>query len=277
MNGTDITEFSLADVFSSEWLASMTLNVVAAVSILILTVAIAKFARTRIVKIGLKYEDLDDTLFLFLGKIAYFLVLIFGGTVVLGRFGIQTTSIVALLGAAGLAIGLALQGTLSNFAAGVMLIVFRPFKVGDYISVAGESGTVAMISIFTTELTTPDNVQIIVPNGQVWGSAITNYSAHEKRRVDFVFGVSYDTDLKKAEKVLSDIISKDSRIDSEPEPFIKIGNLNDSSVDFTIRVWCDAADYWGIKFDTTRTVKDEFDKHGIDIPFPTTTVVRAGN
>lgn len=277
MNDTDITGFSLENVVSMQWLTSMTLNVLAAIAIVIVTFLAAKYIRNRIGKVGLKYEDLDDTLFLFLGKIAYFLILIFGGIVVLGRFGVQTTSIVALLGAAGLAIGLALQGTLSNFAAGVMLIVFRPFKVGNYISVAGESGTVAVISIFTTELTTPDNIQIIVPNGQIWGSAITNYSAHEKRRVDFLFGVSYATDLKKAEKVLSDIISKDTRIDSEPEPFIKMGNLNDSSVDFTIRVWCDASDYWAIKFDTTRKVKEEFDKHGIDIPFPTTTVVRAEN
>lgn len=276
MDSTDAAGFSIANLFSVEGLTAMALNVVAAIAILIVTVFVAKYVRSKIVKLGLKHQDLDDTLFLFLGKIAYFLVLIFGGIVVLGRFGIQTTSIIALLGAAGLAVGLALQGTLSNFAAGVMLIVFRPFKVGDYISVGGESGTVEMISIFTTELTTPDNVQIIVPNGQVWGSAIKNYSAFEQRRVDFVFGVSYATNLKDAEKVLNDLIAKDTRILNDPEPFLKVGNLNDSSVDFTMRVWCEAGDYWDIKFDMTRAVKDAFDAHGIDIPYPTRTIVQAG-
>lgn len=276
MDSTEQAGFTLANVFSVEWLTSLTLNVGAAIGILIATIVIAKYARKKVVQMGLKHEELDDTLFLFLGKIAYFLVLIFGGTVVLGRFGIQTTSIVALLGAAGLAIGLALQGTLSNFAAGVMLIVFRPFKVGDYISVGGETGAVKMISIFTTELATPDNVQIIVPNGQVWGSAITNYSAHEQRRVDFVFGVSYGTNLKDAGDILDELVAADKRILSDPEPFVKVGNLNDSSVDFTMRVWCEAGDYWGIKFDMTRAVKDAFDEKGIDIPFPTTTVVREG-
>jgi small conductance mechanosensitive channel len=261
-------------VFSIERLTELTLDVLAAIAIVIVMFWAAKFVKGRINKIGLKHEELDNTLFLFLGKIAYFLVLIFGGTVILGRFGIPTTSIVALLGAAGLAIGLALQGTLSNFAAGVMMIVFRPFKVGDYISVSGASGTVVQISIFTTELVTPDNVQIIVPNGQIWGSAITNYSAHETRRVDFVFGVSYDADLKKTDKILQDLLKSDPRIHQDPAPFVKIGTLNDSSVDFTIRVWCSAADYWDIKFDTTRSVKDAFDKNGIDIPFPTRMLIQ---
>jgi small conductance mechanosensitive channel len=155
-----------------------------------------------------------------------------------------------------------------------MLIVFRPFQKGDYVSVGGSAGTVKAIEIFTTELATPDNVQIIVPNGRIWGASITNYSAYETRRVDFVFGVSYSSDLKIAEDILAKLIAKDTRIHSDPEPLVKVGNLNDSSVDFTVRVWCDRGDYWNIKYDMTRAVKEAFDKGGIDIPFPTTTIVK---
>jgi small conductance mechanosensitive channel len=153
---------------------------------------------------------------LFLGKIARVLVFGFGCTVILNKFGVQTTSIITLLGAAGLAVGLALQGTLSNFAAGIMLIVFRAFQKGDYVSVGGSAGTVKAIAIFTTELATPDNVQIIVPNGRIWGASITNYSAYETRRVDFEFGVSYSSDLKIAEDILAKLIAKDTRIHSAP-------------------------------------------------------------
>ncbi len=268
-------QFSLESLFSAEWLTDVGMNIGAAAAILIFTLWIAKFVKNRIIYLGYKYEQLDDTLFVFLGKIAQVLVIVFGATIVLNKFGVQTTSIVALLGAAGLAVGLALQGTLSNFAAGIMLIVFRPFQKGDYITVAGSSGTAKTISIFTTELATPDNVQIIVPNGQIWGSAITNYSAYDTRRVDFVFGVSYSSDLKVAENTIVKLVANDSRIHKEPKPLVKVGNLNDSSVDFTVRVWCDRGDYWDIKFDMIRAVKDNFDKRGIDIPFPTTTVVKA--
>jgi len=196
---------------------------------------------------------------------------------VLGRFGIQTTSLAALIGAAGLAVGLALQGTLSNVAAGVMLVAFRPFKVGDFIEAAGTSGTVRAVTLFTTELTSADNVLIIVPNGDIWSSAITNYSYFETRRCDLVFGVSYDTDLRKAEQAILKCIRADDRAHPAPEPFVKVSNLGDSSVDFTVRVWCDAADYWGLKFDLTRAVKEAFDKAGIEIPFPTRIeIARAG-
>lgn len=267
--------FSLEKLISSEWLAIIVINVGAAVAIFIVTLWVAKWVKSRIIHLGYKYEKLDDSLFLFLGKVARVLVIIFGGTIILNKFGVQTTSIIALLGAAGLAVGLALQGTLSNFAAGIMLIVFRPFEKGDYVSVGGSAGTVKEISIFTTELATPDNVQIIVPNGRIWGAAITNYSAYDTRRVDFVFGVSYSSDLKVAEDILLGIIAKDNRIHGDPEPLVKVGNLNDSSVDFTVRVWCNRGDYGAIKFDMTRSVKEAFDKGGIEIPFPTTTMVQA--
>lgn len=264
----------LSQYLSLDWIIQLGLNVLAAFAILIVTLWAAKWVKKRIVSLGGKREELDPTLFAFLGNIARVMVMALGGIFILNRFGVETTSLVALIGAAGLAVGLALQGTLSNFAAGVMLILFRPFKTGDFIEVGGESGTVKEISIFTTELATPDNVQIIIPNAQVWGSPITNYSAHPTRRVDFVFGVSYGSDLKKAEGIIGDLIKADARIHADPEPFVKVGNLGDSSVDFTVRVWCDAADYWDIKFGLTRQVKDAFDAGGIDIPFPTRTMVQ---
>jgi len=262
-------------VFASEWLANTVTNIAVAVAILFLTLWCSTLIKNRIIHIGYKYEKLDDTLFLFLSKVVQVLMIVFGGTVILNKFGVQTTSIIALLGAASLAVGLALQGTLSNFAAGIMLIAFRPFQKGDYVSVGGSSGTVEEISIFTTELATPDNIQVIVPNGQIWGSSITNYSAYETRRVDFVFGISYGSNINVAEDILMSLISDDKRIHTTPEPLIKVGNLNNSSVDFTVRVWCDRSDYWSIKFDMTRSVKEAFDKGGIDIPFPTTTIMKS--
>lgn len=269
--------FDLSQYLSLDWIIQLGLNVVAAFAILIVTLWAAKWVKKRIVGLGGKREELDPTLFAFLGNIARVLVMALGGIFILNRFGVETTSLVALIGAAGLAVGLALQGTLSNFAAGVMLILFRPFKTEDFIEVGGESGTVKEISIFTTELATPDNVQIIIPNAQVWGSPITNYSAHPTRRVDFVFGVSYGSDLKKSEEIIRDLIKADSRIHGDPEPFVKVGNLGDSSVDFTVRVWCNAADYWDIKFGLTRQVKDAFDAGGIEIPFPTRTMVQVAS
>jgi small conductance mechanosensitive channel len=261
--------------FAAEWLENTVTNIVVAAVILFLTLWCSTWIKKRIIYIGYKYEKLDDTLFVFLSKIAQVLILIFGGTVILNKFGVQTTSIIALLGAASLAVGLALQGTLSNFAAGIMLIAFRPFQKGDYVSVSGSAGTVKEISIFTTELATPDNIQVIVPNGQIWGASISNYSAYDTRRVDLVFSISYGSDLQVTEDILVNLISNDKRIHTNPEPLIKVGKLNNSSVDFTVRVWCDRSDYWHIKFDMTRSVKEAFDKGGVDIPYPTTTIINA--
>ena len=227
-----------------------------------------------IISYSRQYEEIDETLFTFLGSLARYALLAFAGVFVLARFGIQTASLVAVIGAAGLAIGLALQGTLANLAAGVMLVIFRPFKIGDYVEVGGQGGTVKGVNLFTTELATPDNVQVILPNGQVFGSEIKNYSFHDTRRVDLVFGVSYSSDLKVAEGILGGLVAADDRILTVPESFVKVTNLGESSVDFTVRVWVDAADYWDVKFDLTRQAKDAFDAGGIDIPFPTTTVVR---
>ena len=266
---TELLEVNIA------WVIGAGLNLVYAFVIVILALWLSGTAKRRITELPQRNPRFDPTLMSFLGSLARYAIIVFAIVFILGRFGIQTTSLVALIGAAGLAIGLALQGTLSNLAAGVMLIGFRPFKVGDYIEAAGESGTVSAVSLFFTELTTPDNVQIIVPNGDVWSSSITNYSFHAQRRCDLVFGVSYGSDLKQAEQVIRQCIASDIRAKTDPEPFVKVSNLGDSSVDFTVRVWCDMADYWNLKFDLTRAVKESFDAAGVEIPFPTQTVVRA--
>ena len=260
-----------------EWFVDLLTNIVIAAAILIGAMWIASLVSRKLRALGKKYEELDETLFGFVASLARYSILIFAAIFVLARFGVQTASLVALVGAAGLAIGLALQGTLSNLAAGVMLLGFRPFKVGDYITAAGQSGTVQTIGLFTVELVTPDNVQVVVPNGDIWSSAIMNYSHYDTRRADLVFGVSYDSDLKKAESILQKLVDKDERSHAEPAPFIKVTNLGDSSVDFTVRVWCDRSDYWDYKFDLTRAVKEAFDKGGIDIPYPTVTQIQVSD
>ena len=267
----------LSGILMAEPVTAFLSNLAAAIAAIVITLFASRFVKSWIAKLGFRYEQLDDTLFVFLSKFAQVVVLAVGSVFVLNSFGVQTTSIVALLGAAGLAVGLALQGTLSNFAAGIMLIVFRPFKRGDYVSVSGQSGTVKEISIFTTELGTPDNLQIIVPNGQVWGAPITNFSAYGTRRLDVTFGVAYASDLKQVEEVLAQIIAADARIHQDPVPVIKVSNLNQSSVDFVVRIWCDSSDLWTLRLDLNRQVKDNFDAQKIEIPFPTTTIVQQGS
>lgn len=254
-----------------EWFLEILVNVFIAAAILISAIWISAFAGRRLRALGKQYEELDETLFGFVASLVRYTILIFAGIFVLARFGVQTTSLVALIGAAGLAVGLALQGTLSNLAAGIMLLGFRPFKVGDYIETAGEAGTVMSIRLFTVEMVSPDNIQITVPNGDIWSSAIKNYSFYDTRRVDLVFGVSYDADLKIAEGVLQTLVDKDERFHSTPAPFIKVTNLGDSSVDFTVKVWCDRTEYSDAKFDLMRAVKEAFDANSIDIPYPTIT------
>ena len=267
----------LSGILMAEPVTAFLSNLAAAIAAIVITLFASRFVKSWIAKLGFRYEQLDDTLFVFLSKFAQVVVLAVGSVFVLNSFGVQTTSIVALLGAAGLAVGLALQGTLSNFAAGIMLIVFRPFKRGDYVSVSGQSGTVKEISIFTTELGTPDNLQIIVPNGQVWGAPITNFSAYGTRRLDVTFGVAYASDLKQVEEVLAEVIVADKRIHQDPAPVIKVSNLNQSSVDFVVRIWCDSSDLWTLRLDLNRQVKDNFDAQKIEIPFPTTTIVQQGS
>jgi small conductance mechanosensitive channel len=187
---------------------------------------------------------------------------------VASMIGIETTSFIAVLAAGGLAVGLALQGSLANFAGGVLVLLFRPYRVGDYIEAQGVGGTVKEIQIFNTVINTPDNKRIIVPNGALSNGIITNYSSEPIRRVDFVFGIGYGDDIARAKDVIRRVVRADERVHSDPEPTIVISNLGDSSVDITVRVWSEAANYWGLKFDLTEQVKLAFDAEGISIPFP---------
>ncbi|WP_306046041.1 mechanosensitive ion channel family protein [Nioella sp. MMSF_3534] len=265
---------TLGDVLTLDFLAQMVGSVIAAILLLFAAFIIGGWARRKIVKIALEREELDDTLFTFLGNLLRYVVLILAVVVVLNTFGVQTTSLVAAIGAAGLAIGLALQGTLSNVAAGVMIILFRPIKLGDFVTVSGVSGTVKDISLNTTELATLDSVQVIVPNAQVWGSVITNYSVYDTRRAEWTFGVSYGSNLATAEQVIRDTILSDPRALPEPEPFCQVNNLGDSSVDFLVRVWCASSDKFSFEADMKRQVKEALDRAGIDIPFPTQTLIQ---
>ncbi len=186
----------------------------------------------------------------------------------IGALGVETTSFIAVFGAAGLAVGLALQGSLSNFASGVLIVLFRPYRVGDFVEAAGIAGSVEEVQILTTVLKTGDNKQIIVPNSQIMDSIITNYSANDTRRVDMVVGVSYDDDLDKVRKTLEDLIAAEDRILAEPAPMIAVSALADSSVNFVVRPWVNSADYWGVMFDMTEAIKKRFDQDGISFPFP---------
>ena len=244
------------------------LSVIAAIVILIIGWTIAGMVKNSIIKAGDKSEKMDPTLTRFFGSIARYTIIAFTVIAVLGRFGVETTSLVAVLGAAGLAIGLALQGTLSNLAAGVMLIFFRPFRIGDFVDAGGASGTVKEISLFTTEMATPDNVKVIVPNSQIWGGTIMNFSGNDTRRVDFVFGISYEDDINAAISEIEALIVADNRAHKDPEPQLVVGELADSSVNIIVRVWANSGDYWGLKFDLTKAVKEVFDQKGISIPYP---------
>lgn len=243
-------------------------QVVGAIAILIVGWIAAGWARRLVIKLLSRSDRIDDMLRSFLGSLTKYLIIAVTVIAVLNQFGIQTASLIAVLGAAGLAIGLALQGTLSNVAAGVMLLFFRPFKSGDYVEVADLAGTVKSVGIFVTELATPDNVQIIVPNSQIWGAAIRNYSFHETRRVDLLVGIAYEDDADRAMETLMQEAQADERVLEDPEPFIAVAELGDSSVNLTLRVWCAGGDYWPLKFDLTKAVKKRLDAEGISIPYP---------
>ncbi|MGM0623062.1 MAG: mechanosensitive ion channel family protein [Campylobacterota bacterium] len=216
----------------------------------------------------MRKSKMDDTLIGFLESVLYGIMLVFIALAALAQLGIETTSFIAVLGAAGLAVGLAFKDSLSNVGSGMMIIILKPFGVGDYVTAGGESGTIEKITIFQTFMTTPDNKSIVVPNASITSDTITNYSAKETRRVDFVFGIGYDDDLKKAKEVLQEVISGDERVLQEPEPMVVVGELGDSSVNFYVRGWVKSADYWGLKWDLTELVKLRFDQEGISIPFP---------
>ncbi len=244
------------------------LDVVGAIVILIVGWIAASWSERMVGRALGRSSRVDETLRTFFGNLVRYVVLIFTVLAVLDQFGVQTASLLAVFGAGALAIGLALQGTLTNVAAGVMLLIFRPFKIGDYVETAGHGGTVKALSLFVTELATPDNVQILIPNGQVWGSAVENYSAHPTRRVDIVMSIAYDDDISAAMETCNRVIADEPRIHADPEPFIGVAELADSSVNLVLRLWCDAGDYWPVKFDMTRKLKERFDSDGLTIPFP---------
>ena len=250
----------------------MGLSVLGALAILIIGLWLSGAVKSRLAVILGKSDKMDETVTQFVAGLAKYVVIIVTLIALLDQFGVETTSLVAVVGAAGLAIGLALQGTLSNVAAGVMLLIFRPFKIGQFVEVAGYAGSVKAITLFVTEMDTGDNVRIILPNSSVWGSSIKNFSFHEKRRLDLTFGVGYGDDINKAMAVIKDVLAQDTRAHSAPEPVVAVSNLGDSSVDIMVRVWCQASEYWALKWDLLQAVKEAFDAEKISIPYPSSTV-----
>lgn len=230
----------------------------------IVAATVGRIARKKLTS----HPNIDATIGGFVASVLRWVILLIVLVAVLGIFGIEATSLVAMLGAVTLAIGLALQGTLSDLAAGFMLILFRPYNVGDYVDIGGTAGTVKDLNLFVTELNTPDNVQIIVPNGKSWGAIITNYSAHDTRRLDLEFGIDYGDDADKAIGTILDVARADGRVLEDPEPWVRLTNLGESSVDLTARLWCRSDDYWELKFALTKRIKEEFDRAGISIPYP---------
>jgi small conductance mechanosensitive channel len=243
------------------------LKVLAAIAIFIIGRWVAKGVRKLVERMMTKGK-VDSTLVTFTSNMAYIGLLAFIVVAALGQLGIQTTSFIAILGAAGLAVGLALQGSLSNFAAGFLLIIFRPFKVGDLIEAAGVFGVVEAIQIFTTQMKTADNKTVIVPNAKLTDDNIVNWTVKGTRRVDMVFGIGYGDDIDKARSLMAEIIAQDSRILKTPEPQISVSELADSSVNFVVRPWVKVEDYWGVHFDLTEKIKKAFDANGVSIPFP---------
>ena len=252
---------------AQELIAVFGLKIVAAVAIFIIGRWIAKALKNGIVRL-MEKSKVEPTLVSFVGHLIYFTLLTFVVLAALGQLGVQTTSFIAVIGAAGLAIGLALQGSLANFAAGVLMLIFRPFKVGDFIEAAGTAGTVEEIQIFTTQLKTPDNKTIIIPNGKITSDNITNISAKPIRRVDFIFGVSYGDDIDRVKEVIAEVLAQDSRILPDPPTKIALLQLADSSVNFAVRPWVQSGDYWDVFFDINERIKKRFDAEGINIPFP---------
>ncbi len=217
---------------------------------------------------AMQKNDIEKTLETFVCNLVRTALLIVVIIAAIGQLGIQTTSFIAIFGAAGLAVGLALQGSLSNFASGILIVLFRPYKVGDFVEAAGIAGSVEQVQILTTIFKTGDNKQVIVPNSQIMDSIITNYSANDTRRVDMVVGVSYDDDLDKVRKTLEEIVGADDRVLAEPALKIAVSELADSSVNFVVRPWCATSDYWPLTWDLTEAIKKRFDQEGISFPFP---------
>lgn len=243
------------------------LQLVTAIAIFVIGRWVAK-ALSRGLRRVMRARSIDAILETFVSNIVYWLLMAFVIIAAITQLGVQTTSFIAVVGAAGLAIGLAMQGALSNFAAGVLIVLFRHYKVGDYIEAGGVGGSVEAVQILTTTLKTPDNKIIIIPNSQIMDGIITNYSANDTRRVDMTFGVGYGDDLDKVRAAIKDVVESDPRIHKEPAPLIAVNELADSSVNFYVRPWVNTSDYWGVYWDLTEAIKKRFDKEGISIPFP---------
>jgi small conductance mechanosensitive channel len=243
------------------------LKVIGAIALLFFGRMVCNAIRRTTVK-ALERSNIDASLVPFLSGIVYYLAVAVLAIAVLNLFGIQTASAIAVLGAAGLAVGLALQGTLSNFASGVMLLIFRPFKIGDYVEVAGTAGSVQEIGVFSTVLNTPDNVKIIVPNSGIYGDTVKNYSANATRRNDLVMGISYDDDISVAIETIERVLAGDDRILGDPAPLVAVAELGDSSVNIVVRPWCAGSDYWPLRCDLTRQLKEELEAAGCSIPYP---------
>ena len=254
-----------------EWLqtegVAFGIDLVAALAIFIIGRIAVGFI-VRGVRIAMRKNNVEKTLETFICNLIRWALMVVVIIAAIAHVGIETTSFIAVFGAAGLAVGLVLQGSLSNFAAGVLIVLFRPYRVGDWIEAAGISGSVEQVQILTTVLTTGDNKQVIVPNSQIMDSIITNYSAKDTRRIDLVIGVSYDDDIDKVRKTLVDIIGSDERILKDPAPKIAVSELADSSVNFVVRPWSKTEDYWSVRFDLMESIKKRFDQEGITFPFP---------
>lgn len=244
------------------------MSLIGAVIILVIGFTIAGWASKRVRKSALKSEKFDDTLAPVFGQIVKVVILVVTLLAVLGQFGVETASIIAILGAAGLAVGLALQGTLSNVAAGMMLLILRPFKIGDVIEVAGTLGIVDEIGLFTTDMHSFDNVGITMPNSRVWGAEIKNLTRFGTRRCDLEFGISYTDDMDKAIGLIKEVLAADDRILEEPETLIAISSLGDSSVVIRVRPWTETANLWPLRYDLIKRIKEVFDENDISIPFP---------
>jgi small conductance mechanosensitive channel len=243
------------------------LSVIGALALLLVG-RVACGALRRGTRRALERSSVDSSLVPFVSGAVYYLALTAVVLAVLSLFGIQTTSVIAVLGAASLAVGLALQGTLSNFAAGTMLLLFRPFRLGNWVEVAGVAGSVQEIGLFSTVLHTADNVRITLSNSSVYGDTIKNYSANETRRNDLVVGISYDDDIARAVETIQSVLAADSRVLRDPEPVVAVAELADSSVNLVVRPWCAGADYWGLRFDLTRRLKEALEEAGCSIPYP---------
>jgi small conductance mechanosensitive channel len=250
-----------------EFLEAHWLDVVAAIVIFVVGRWLAKVI-SKLVGKAMTKARVDATLTSFVENLCHVALIVLVVVAALDKLGVPTTNFAVVVGAAGLGIAFALQGSLANFAAGVMLIIFKPFKVGDFVELAGVTGTVKEIQIFNTILNSPDNVRVIVPNSQVTGGNVMNYTVNGTRRIDLVMGVSYDDDLKKAQQVIERVLAEDSRILKDPPPEVAVSELGDSSVDFVVRPWVKAADYWDVRFDTTRKLKLALDESGITMPYP---------